>query len=50
MYSRFDYYLCRAFFDIRTDELFNMIVDYPDSLGGLEDLRVSARRGAGPSL
>lgn len=26
---------------IRTDELFSIIVDYPDSISALEDLRVS---------
>nr|ODN88552.1 anaphase-promoting complex subunit 2 [Cryptococcus depauperatus CBS 7841] len=39
MYSRFDYYLCKCFFDIRTKELFDIIVDFPDSLAALEDLR-----------
>ncbi|KAK4687974.1 anaphase-promoting complex subunit 2, partial [Tremellales sp. Uapishka_1] len=39
MYSRFDYYLCKCFFDIRSDELFGIIVDYPDSLAALEDLK-----------
>ena len=61
MFSRFDYYLCKCFFEIRrvqmnwqylwpshpltevyrTDELFDIIVDYPDSLAALEDLKVS---------
>jgi hypothetical protein len=54
MFSRFDYYLCKCLFDIRwdllgsiktvligrTDELFDIIVDYPDSLAALEDLKV----------
>ncbi|GFZ51497.1 hypothetical protein JCM24511_09264 [Saitozyma sp. JCM 24511] len=39
MFSRFDYYLCKCFFDIRTDELFDIIVDYPDSMAALEDLK-----------
>ncbi|WVQ94804.1 hypothetical protein IAU59_001887 [Kwoniella sp. CBS 9459] len=39
MFSRFDYYLCKCFFDIRTDELFDIIVDFPDSMAALEDLR-----------
>lgn len=39
MFSRFDYYLCKVFFDIRTKELFDIIVDYPDSLAALEDLK-----------
>ncbi|WOO86035.1 Anaphase-promoting complex subunit 2 [Vanrija pseudolonga] len=39
MYSRFDYYLCKSFFEIRTEELFDIIVDFPDSLAALEDLR-----------
>lgn len=52
MFSRFDYYLCKCFFEIRyvlfnslaygrTDELFSIIVDYPDSISALEDLKVS---------
>ena len=53
MFSRFDYYLCKCFFDIRysnigssggltvrTNELFDIIVDYPDSMAALEDLKV----------
>nr|XP_018258924.1 anaphase-promoting complex subunit 2 [Kwoniella dejecticola CBS 10117]OBR81082.1 anaphase-promoting complex subunit 2 [Kwoniella dejecticola CBS 10117] len=39
MFSRFDYYLCKCFFDIRTDELFDIIVDFPDSMAALEDLK-----------
>ncbi|ORX38980.1 hypothetical protein BD324DRAFT_618100 [Kockovaella imperatae] len=39
MFSRFDYYLCKCFFDTRTDELFDIIVDYPDSMAALEDLK-----------
>ncbi|EIW67008.1 hypothetical protein TREMEDRAFT_45474 [Tremella mesenterica DSM 1558] len=39
MFSRFDYYLCKCFFDIRTDELFDIIVAYPDSMAALEDLK-----------
>ncbi|WVQ81579.1 hypothetical protein IAT38_003703 [Cryptococcus sp. DSM 104549] len=39
MFSRFDYYLCRCFFDIRTDELFDIIVDFPESMAALEDLK-----------
>ena len=32
----------RATLICRTDELFDIIVDYPDSLAALEDLRVSS--------
>ncbi|ORY29102.1 hypothetical protein BCR39DRAFT_593973 [Naematelia encephala] len=39
MFSRFDYFLCKCFFDIRTDELFDIIVDYPDSMAALDDLK-----------
>ncbi|BEI91550.1 uncharacterized protein CcaverHIS019_0403700 [Cutaneotrichosporon cavernicola] len=39
IYSRFDYHLCKSFFDIRTDELFDIIVDFPDSMAALEDLK-----------
>ncbi|WWC73346.1 uncharacterized protein I206_107313 [Kwoniella pini CBS 10737] len=39
MFSRFDYYLCKCFFDIRADELFDIIVDFPDSMAALEDLK-----------
>ncbi|WWD20956.1 hypothetical protein CI109_105434 [Kwoniella shandongensis] len=39
MFSRFDYYLCKCFFDIRTDELFDIIVDFPESMAALEDLK-----------
>lgn len=35
---------------IRTDELFDIIVDYPDSLPALEDLEVSCSRDWGCSL
>lgn len=41
IFVRFDYHLCKSFFDIRTDELFDIIVDFPDSYAALEDLRVS---------
>ncbi|ODN83719.1 hypothetical protein L202_01813 [Cryptococcus amylolentus CBS 6039] len=39
MFSRFDYFLCKCFFDIRTDELFDIIIDFPDSMAALEDLK-----------
>ncbi|CAK9787026.1 unnamed protein product [Cutaneotrichosporon oleaginosum] len=39
IYSRFDYHLCKSFFDIRTNELFDIIVDFPDSMAALEDLK-----------
>ncbi|OXH21708.1 anaphase-promoting complex subunit 2 [Cryptococcus neoformans] len=39
MFSRFDYFLCKCFFDTRTDELFDIIIDFPDSMAALEDLK-----------
>jgi anaphase-promoting complex subunit 2 len=60
MFSRFDYYLCKCFFEIRwvcagsccavvdlvrrTEELFDIIVDFPDSMAALEDLKVDVSK------
>ncbi|KAI0699322.1 hypothetical protein C8T65DRAFT_719807 [Cerioporus squamosus] len=37
--SRFDYHVCKTLCDLRLQELFDIIVDHPDSLPALEDLK-----------
>ncbi|VDB91912.1 unnamed protein product [Peniophora sp. CBMAI 1063] len=37
--SRFDFHVCKTLCDLRTKELFDIIVDYPDSEGALQDLK-----------
>ncbi|OSX59891.1 hypothetical protein POSPLADRAFT_1149567 [Postia placenta MAD-698-R-SB12] len=37
--SRFDFHVCKTLADLRTKEIFDIIVDYPDSSGALQDLK-----------
>ncbi|RDX42634.1 ubiquitin-protein ligase [Lentinus brumalis] len=37
--SRFDYHMCKTLCDLRLQELFDIIVDYPDSMPALQDLK-----------
>ncbi|KAI0822342.1 ubiquitin-protein ligase [Trametes gibbosa] len=38
--SRFDYHVCKTLCDLRIQEIFDIIVDYPDSQSALQDLKV----------
>ncbi|TFK52323.1 ubiquitin-protein ligase [Heliocybe sulcata] len=42
--SRFDYHVCKVLCDLRTSEIFDMIVDFPDSKPALEDLKECLHR------
>ncbi|PPQ77098.1 hypothetical protein CVT26_004515 [Gymnopilus dilepis] len=42
--SRFDYYINKTLCDLRTREIFDIIIDYPDSMGALTDLRDCLQR------
>ncbi|KAH8114497.1 Cullin [Phellopilus nigrolimitatus] len=42
--TRFDYHVCKSLCDIRTSEIFDIIVDYPDSNPALLDLRECLQR------
>ncbi|EIN12815.1 ubiquitin-protein ligase [Punctularia strigosozonata HHB-11173 SS5] len=37
--SRFDFHACKVLCDLRTSEIFDIIVDYPDSVPALGDLK-----------
>ncbi|RPD62311.1 hypothetical protein L226DRAFT_532671 [Lentinus tigrinus ALCF2SS1-7] len=37
--SRFDYHVCKTLCDLRLQEIFDIIVDFPDSQPALEDLK-----------
>lgn len=37
--SRFDYHVCKTLCDLRTQEIFDIIIDYPDSQPALQDLK-----------
>ncbi|THH27993.1 hypothetical protein EUX98_g6192 [Antrodiella citrinella] len=37
--SRLDFHVCKTLADIRTKEIFDIIVDYPDSMNALKDLK-----------
>ncbi|KAI0953198.1 hypothetical protein AcW1_007481 [Taiwanofungus camphoratus] len=37
--SRFDFHVCKTLSDLRTREIFDVIVDYPESLAALQDLK-----------
>ncbi|KAL7414537.1 hypothetical protein BDY24DRAFT_360993 [Mrakia frigida] len=39
IYSRLDYHVCKTMSDLRTTELFDIIVSHPDTLPALEDLK-----------
>lgn len=40
IYSRIDYHVSKTLSDLRTTELFDIIVSYPDTLPALDDLKV----------
>ncbi|KAH9922867.1 uncharacterized protein BXZ73DRAFT_91578 [Epithele typhae] len=37
--SRFDYHVCRTLCDLRTEEIFDIIIDFPDSTPALQDIK-----------
>ncbi|TCD66611.1 hypothetical protein EIP91_001120 [Steccherinum ochraceum] len=37
--SRLDFHVCKTLADLRTNEIFDIIVDYPDSTNALKDLK-----------
>ncbi|TFK89728.1 ubiquitin-protein ligase [Polyporus arcularius HHB13444] len=37
--SRFDYHMCKTLCDLRLQELFDIIIEYPDSMPALQDLK-----------
>ncbi|TIA85251.1 hypothetical protein E3P99_04037 [Wallemia hederae] len=42
--QRFDYYACEHFAKMRSDELFDIIVDFPDSLAAINDIKECLER------
>ncbi|KAF9054879.1 hypothetical protein BJ165DRAFT_741999 [Panaeolus papilionaceus] len=42
--SRFDFHINKILCDLRTQEIFGIIVDYPDSAGALQDLKDCLQR------
>ncbi|THV01862.1 hypothetical protein K435DRAFT_775875 [Dendrothele bispora CBS 962.96] len=42
--SRFDFHMAKTLCDLRTREIFDIIVDYPDSAGALHDLKDCLQR------
>lgn len=52
--TRIDYHICKTLSDLRTTELFSIIVNYSETLPALIDLKVrhnnNYRRAAGCSL
>ncbi|KAJ3503214.1 hypothetical protein NLJ89_g8534 [Agrocybe chaxingu] len=42
--SRFDFHINKTLCELRTREIFDIIIDYPDSMGALIDLRESLHR------
>ncbi|KAL4250662.1 Anaphase-promoting complex subunit 2 [Abortiporus biennis] len=42
--SRFDFHLCKTLSELRIKEIFDIIVDYPDSMGALQDLKECLQR------
>ncbi|KZW04109.1 hypothetical protein EXIGLDRAFT_716114 [Exidia glandulosa HHB12029] len=42
--DRFDFHICKTMCDLRTSEIFDMIVDYPDSMPALLDLKECMQR------
>ncbi|KAI0670871.1 ubiquitin-protein ligase [Trametes maxima] len=42
--SRFDYHVCKTLCDLRIQEIFDIIIDYPDSQSALQDLKVASSR------
>ncbi|KAF9783259.1 ubiquitin-protein ligase [Thelephora terrestris] len=42
--ARFDFHMCKTLCDLRIGEIFDIIVDYPDSKGALQDLKECLQR------
>ncbi|KAI0322405.1 ubiquitin-protein ligase [Amylostereum chailletii] len=42
--SKFDFHVCKTLCDLRTNEIFDIIVDYPDSSSALQDLKECLQR------
>jgi anaphase-promoting complex subunit 2 len=42
--SRFDFHINKTLCDLRTREIFDIIIDFPDSMGALQDLRECLQR------
>ncbi|KAH9891559.1 ubiquitin-protein ligase [Cubamyces lactineus] len=42
--SRFDYHACKTLCDLRIQEIFDIIIDHPDSQSALQDLKVASSR------
>ncbi|KJA24366.1 hypothetical protein HYPSUDRAFT_38802 [Hypholoma sublateritium FD-334 SS-4] len=42
--SRFDFHINKTLCDLRTSEIFDIIIDFPDSMGALQDLRDCLQR------
>ncbi|KAF8059585.1 hypothetical protein FPV67DRAFT_362380 [Lyophyllum atratum] len=42
--SRFDFHMNKTLCDLRTREIFDIIIDFPDSMGALQDLRDCLQR------
>ncbi|EIW59111.1 ubiquitin-protein ligase [Trametes versicolor FP-101664 SS1] len=42
--SRFDYHVCKTLCDLRIQEIFDIIIDFPDSQSALLDLKVASSR------
>ncbi|KDR83236.1 hypothetical protein GALMADRAFT_206844 [Galerina marginata CBS 339.88] len=42
--SRFDFHINKTLCDLRTKEIFDVIIDFPDSMGALHDLRDCLQR------
>ncbi|CAK5268478.1 unnamed protein product, partial [Mycena citricolor] len=42
--SRFDFHMNKTLCDLRTTEIFDIIIDFPDSMGALQDLKECLQR------
>ncbi|KAI0045093.1 ubiquitin-protein ligase [Auriscalpium vulgare] len=42
--SRFDFHVCKTLCDLRTQEVFDIVIDYPDSTPALQDLKECLQR------
>ncbi|TFK44239.1 hypothetical protein BDQ12DRAFT_672627 [Crucibulum laeve] len=42
--SRFDFHINKTLCDLRTSEIFDIIIDFPDSMGALQDLKECLQR------
>ena len=47
--SRFDFHLTKTLCDLRTRELFDIIIDFPESTPALEDLKVHSNYSSSQS-